>query len=98
MIKNRKLIPLMAFFICLALFSGCSGRLSTEELSVEVKKSMEEYFAQNEMEVEITSLVVTHKSENEYKGIVSTVEPEGNFDYAVEIIYDGENMTWEILE
>ena len=54
---------------------------------------MEEYFAQNEMEVEITSLIVTHKSENEYKGIVNTVEPEGNFDYTVEIIYDGENMT-----
>jgi hypothetical protein len=98
MMKNRKLIPLMSFSICLALFAGCSGRVSTEELTVEVKKSMEEYFAQNEVEVEITSLILTHKSENEYKGVLSTVEPEGNFDYTVEIIYDGENMTWEILE
>ena len=96
MIKNRKLITLMAFLICLTLFAGCNGRLSTEELTIEVKKSVEETYAQNELGIEITSLILTHKGANEYKGVLNTSEPGGDFVYTIEVIYDGENMTWEV--
>lgn len=74
------------------LVAGCS--LSTEELAVEVQKSMEEKFEPENINIE--SLILTEKGGNVYSGILETKEPNGEFTYTVEVIYDGENMTWEI--
>jgi hypothetical protein len=41
---------------------------------------------------------LTKKSGNEYNGIFETTEPNGAFTYSVEVIYDGNNMTWKIIE
>ena len=90
--KTFLYIALFAFLI-----SGC-GRLSVDELAIEVKKSINETNLANGNEgIEIKNLVITHKSDNEYKGILTTSEPNGDFIYTLEIIYDGTNMTWEVV-
>lgn len=39
-----------------------------------------------------------HKGGNEYSGILETNEEGEKFKYTVKVIYDGENMQWEIIE
>jgi hypothetical protein len=38
------------------------------------------------------------KEGNEYSGILETIEDGESFKYTVQVIYDGDNMTWEIIE
>jgi uncharacterized protein YcfL len=88
---------LMIIFALVAmLFTSC--RLSTDELANEVEKSMSENEQFISNSIKIKSLILTKKSGNEYNGILNTSEPNGEFTYTVEVIYDGNNMTWEILE
>jgi uncharacterized protein YcfL len=88
---------LMIIFALVAmLVTSC--RLSTDELANEVEKSMSENEQFISNSIKIKSLILTKKSGNEYNGILNTSEPNGEFTYTVEVIYDGNNMTWEILE
>lgn len=88
-IKARNLSIVLATLIAL---SGCS--LSTEELAKEVQSSMEVKFAPEGIRIE--SLHLSHKGGNEYRGVLETVEPDGEFTYSVEVIFDGKTITWEI--
>jgi hypothetical protein len=78
------------------LFTSCS--LSTNELAKEVEKSMKESEQFKTNSITIKSLILTKKSGNEYNGVLQTSEPNGQFTYTVEVIYDGDNMTWKIIE
>lgn len=72
---------------------ACS--MSTEDLAEEVKANMEQNFKGENIQIE--SLILTKKGGNEYKGILTTKEPGGNFSYTVEVIYDGDYITWEVI-
>lgn len=93
----KKIIRLfvVVFFTTITLIS-CS--LSTDELTKEVIKSMNETDDFKSNSIKINSLILTKKSGNEYNGVLETSEPNGNFTYSVEVIYDGDNMTWRIIE
>jgi hypothetical protein len=78
-------------FAVLTLFA-CS--LSTEELADNVKENMKEQFTPKGITVK--SLMLSKKAGNEYTGILETIEPNGAFTYAVEVIYDGNTFTWQV--
>jgi hypothetical protein len=88
--KHLKTI-LVSILLALSL-AACS--LSTEDLVTEVKKSMEEKFKGKG--ITIKSLMLTKKGGNIYSGLLETKEPNGEFTYTVEVIYDGNNMQWEV--
>lgn len=85
-------------FILMLLFAtSCS--LSTNELAEEVKISMNETWKNEGVSgIKIESFLLTHKGGNEYTGILETNEEGEKFKYTVQVIYDGENMQWEIIE
>ena len=81
------------------LFFATSCSLSTNELAEEVKVSMNENWEKEGITgIKIESFILTHKGGNEYSGILETNEEGEIFKYTVEVIYDGENMQWEIIE
>ena len=82
----------------LMLFFATSCSLSTNELAEEVKISMNETAKNEGVNMKIESLLLTHKGGNEYTGILETNEEGEKFKYTVQVIYDGENMQWEIIE
>ena len=76
-----------------------STRLSTAELAEEVQVSMVETWEEQEVKgIEVESLILVHKSGNEYSGVLKTVEDGEDYSYTVSVIYDGEYFSWEILE
>lgn len=85
------------FLGILFVISSCS--LSTDELAEEVKMSMEETWEKEGITgMKIESFMLTHKGGNEYSGILETIEDGESFKYTVQVIYDGDNMTWEIVD
>jgi hypothetical protein len=92
-----KLISKGLLVLILLYASSCS--LSTDELAEEVKISMQETWQKEGVSgIKIESFLLTHKVGNEYLGILETNEDSEKFKYTVNVIYDGENMTWEIIE
>ncbi len=81
----------------LMLFFATSCSLSTNELAEEVKISMNETWKNEGVTgIKIESFLLTHKGGNEYTGILETNEEGEKFKYTVQVIYDGENIQWEI--
>lgn len=84
-------------FFLLSIIMASSCRLSTNQLAEEVKKSMKETWKQQGITgVAIDNLTLTHKGGNEYSGLLETTENGEKGKYTVEVIYDGENMKWEL--
>ena len=74
-------------------------RLSTTELAEQVQVSIIETWEDQEVEgVEVESLILVHKSDNEYSGVLKLIEDGEDYSYTVSVIYDGEYFSWEILE
>ncbi len=89
----------LIFLICVTSIFITSCGVSIEDLTEEVKISMEQTWIDEGITgITIKDLTLVHKSGNEYAGILETQEPNGNFKYTVEVIYDGENIRWEIAE
>ena len=63
----KKLILLLLF---IPLVFSCEQRMSTEELTQEIKQNMIEYFAENDdvANIKLVDLKLVHKGGNEYKG------------------------------
>ena len=61
--KKYLLILLMTFF-------ACETRMSTDELTKEIKQNMIEHFAENDdvADIKLVDLKLVHKGGNEYKG------------------------------
>ena len=91
---------IIRFFVAIiftsVVFTSCG--LSTNDLAKEVEKSMKESEQFKTNSIKINSLILTKKSGNEYTGVLKTSEPNGEFTYSVEVVYDGNNMTWKIVE
>ena len=74
-------------------------RLSTTELAEQVQVSILETWEDQEVEgIEVESLILVHKSDNEYSGVLKLIEDGEDYSYTVSVIYDGEYFSWEILE
>ena len=88
---------LILFFAVFAI-AACDSRLSTNDLSEVVVDNM--YESEFFTDIEIDSLILTRDSaeSNKYTGILTTNEPYGTYVYTVAVTYDGENMTWQIVE
>lgn len=78
------------------LFTACS--LSTEQLAEEVKKDMSNSAEFKERGITVKEFTLVHKADNEYNGLLKTTEPNGEFTYTVDVVYDGESFTWKVLE
>ena len=91
---------IIGFFVAILFTSivltSCS--LSTNVLAKEVEKNMKESEQFKANSISVKSLILTKKSGNEYNGVLETSEPNGAYKYAVEVIYDGTNFTWKIIE
>ena len=103
--------------ILLLTFYACETRMSTEELTQEIKQNMIEHFAENDdvTDIKLIDLKLVHKGGNEYKGIADViienpvadvfnewteqdiVKKNIEVSYSVEVIYDGEMYSWEII-
>ena len=80
-----------------ATFSSC--KLSTEELAKEVRISIQETLnEQGTTGISIKDFTLVHESGNKYSGILTTIEDGYEYKYTVNVIYDGNNMKWEIEE
>lgn len=87
------------FFLLLIFLVSCNSRMSTTELTKEVKKSIQETLRkEGDFNTSISSLLLAHKSGNEYSGLLETLENGQTVKYTVQVIYDGETFKWEIIE
>ena len=68
----KKLILLLLF---IPLVFSCEQRMSTEELTQEIKQNMIEYFAENDdvANIKLVDLKLVHKGGNEYKGMADVI-------------------------
>ena len=68
----KKLILLLLF---IPLVFSCEQRMSTEELTKEVKQNMIEHFAENDdvADIKLVDLTLVHKGGNEYTGIADVI-------------------------
>ncbi len=93
----KKIIIILLFSSFTLFVMSC--KLSSTELAVEVKKSMYDTWEKEGITgITIDDLTVTHLNANEYTGLLETTEDGEKFKRSVKIVYDGENMQWEILE
>jgi uncharacterized protein YdgA (DUF945 family) len=69
---------------------------STEALAREVEASMQAQFASQGVTIKNFSLA--HRGGSEYQGVLETIEPNGEFSYAVEVTYDGREFAWKIVK
>jgi len=95
--KSTTKIILLIF----TMMTSCelNTRLTTTELAEQVQVSMVETWEEQEVEgLEVKSLILVHKSDNEYSGVLKTIEDEEEYSYTVSVVYDGEYFSWEILD
>ena len=61
--------------ILLLTFYACETRMSTDELTKEIKQNMIEHFAENDdvADIKLVDLKLVHKGSNEYKGIADVI-------------------------
>ena len=61
--------------ILLLTFYACETRMSTDELTKEIKQNMIEHFAENDdvADIKLVDLKLVHKRGNEYKGIADVI-------------------------
>ena len=115
----------LLFYVAAALMLGvlmmaCEQRMSTGELTEQVKQSMIETFAENDdvANIKLVDLSLVHKGNNEYTGVADVIienpvadllndtfgdddyklEKNIEYSYNVDVVYDGENFTWELDE
>lgn len=89
----RNIKPFTATLLLTVFLTACSP--STDELTEQVKHSMEEKFKSSG--ISIGNLILTKKGGAEYTGILQTKEPNGSFTYNVEVVYDGKSFTWKVI-
>ena len=93
----------LVLFISFFIFTSCGvsdSRLSAEQLTKEVQADMLYYWnVEKDRNVEIKqfSLIRESSDSNKYQGIMYIKEPRGELTLTVEVIYDGNNIMWEVL-
>ena len=95
-------IKILALKLMMTTSCDMNTRLTTTELTEQVQEHIlekwEELYSEEELdEVELKSFILVHKSDNEYSGVLETIEYGEEYSYTVSVIYDGEYFSWEIL-
>ena len=95
-------IKILALMLIMVTSCDMNTRLTTTELTEQVQEHIlekwEELYSEEELdEVELKSFILVHKSDNEYSGVLETIEYGEEYSYTVSVIYDGEYFSWEIL-
>ncbi|MAO94596.1 MAG: hypothetical protein CMD00_03475 [Flavobacteriales bacterium] len=95
-------IKILALMLMMITSCDMNTRLTTTELTEQVQEHIlekwEELYSEEELdEVELKSFILVHKSDNEYSGVLETIEYGEEYSYTVSVIYDGEYFSWEIL-
>ncbi len=92
-------IKIFLLIFIMTISCDMNTRLSTTELAEQVQVSMIETWEDQEIEeLQVKSLILVHKSDNEYSGVLKTIEDEEEYSYTVSVVYDGEHFSWEILD
>jgi hypothetical protein len=92
-------IKIFLLIFIMTISCDMNTRLSTTELAEQVQVSMIETWEDQEIEgLQVKSLILVHKSDNEYSGVLKTIEEEEEYSYTVSVVYDGEHFSWEILD
>jgi len=82
---------------------SCSGRLSTVDLTKKVGPEIVQHICSetdiSERDVKMTQFSLIHEGENKYSGIMNTEYDGYSQTFDIEVIYDGENYTfqWELI-
>ena len=87
----KKLFYITLLFLT---FQGCS--LGINQLTSEVQQDIQNTYNQEQLGITVKSLVLTHEEGNYYAGVLETSEPDGEYVYNVEVIYDGNSFIWEV--
>ena len=95
-------IKILALMLMMITSCDMNTRLTTAELTEQVQEHIlekwEELYSEEELEeVELKSFILVHKSDNEYSGVLETIEYGEEYSYTVSVIYYGEYFSWEIL-
>ena len=95
-------IKILALMLMMITSCDMNTRLTTTELTEQVQEHIlekwEELYSEEELdEVELKSFILVHKSDNEYSGVLETIEYGEKYSYTVSVVYDGEYFSWEIL-
>lgn len=82
------------------LFNACSVSVtpSTEQLAEEAKKSMSESPEFKDKGISVKEFTLTPTEGNKYEGHLTTTEPNGEFKYKVDVVYEDGKLTWKIVE
>ena len=82
---------------------SCSSALSTEDLTKELGPEIVQHicaeFDINESNVKMKQFSLVHEEGNKYSGIMNTEYDGYSQTFDIEVIYDGENYTfqWELI-
>ena len=75
-------------------FNSCS--IGVNQLTNEVEEDIQQTYNEENLGIIVNSLILTHEEGNYYIGILETSEPEGEFSYNVDVVYDGNSFVWEV--
>lgn len=97
----KKVVLFLSLIICLY---SCGK--STEQLTKEVRQSMEaEYLKNEDYTIKIKEFTLIKKNKTEYSGLLETEESlksdpseTVSHKYNVEVLYDGNTFKWEVKE
>jgi hypothetical protein len=94
---KKKIIGIVVFLaFCSLLVAGCG--LSTEDLTKQVKASIEETYKEKGFNIKIEDFTLVKKSKKEYRGILKISGYGEKQTVAVNVTVDGKNLIWEIEE
>ena len=84
------------FLIAIIAFSLHSCRMGVNRLTYEVQEDIQQTYNEENLGIIVNSLILTHEEGNSYTGILETSEPDGDFSYYVDVVYDGNSFIWEV--
>ena len=83
------------------VFSRVVGKtmVDTVELAKMIKKSIQEKYDKDKVNVTVKDLTLVHENGNKYSGIATLWEHENDMtsSASVEVVVDGENLVWKII-
>jgi hypothetical protein len=93
--KKNRVIVMVCFAVTGLFVTGCG--LSKEDLTEQVKQSIEETWAEQGIAgVEIKDLTLIKKGENDYRGILEVAADGETESFTVNVNVDGDTFMWEI--
>lgn len=99
MMKEAKKILIL--FLLLLVFS-CNNQNFKNNLTEKVRNDINKEFSRRSSESNIkysfTSFGLVYKKDNEYTGILETIENGEEFKYEVSVTVDGDSYLWKIIE